>query len=148
MSTTSKRPDAGAAVAGLFERPTATGGLAGRNETPEPPDQLDDQPTGDADCAGQNLAGREPRVRLSVELTERELAFLRALSRPGRTGQPRTLGAKFVATGVLAAAIELLADVDVDMYGVHAGDAVEMTARARSALLRAGTPEDLHKEES
>ena len=49
-------------------------------------------------------------MRLSVELTERELAFLRALSRPARTGQPRTLGAKFVATGVLAAAIELLAE--------------------------------------
>src|SRR3954451_19833334 len=127
MSTTSKRPDAEAAVAGLFGRTTVTGGLAGRNQQPEPPDPLDDQPAGDADRAGQNLAGREPRVRLSVELTERELAFLRALSRPSRTGQPRTLGAKFVATGVLVAAIELLASAEVDMYGVHAGDAVEMT---------------------
>jgi hypothetical protein len=148
MSTTSKRPDAGAAVAGLFGRTTVTGGLAGRHQQPEPVDQLGDQPTGDAVRADQNLAGRESRVRLSVELTERELAFLRALSRPSRTGQPRTLGAKFVATGVLAAAIELLASAEVDMYGVRAGDAVEMTARARSALRRAGTPEDLHKEGS
>ena len=31
MSATAKRHDAGAAVAGLFDRPTATGGLAGRD---------------------------------------------------------------------------------------------------------------------
>jgi hypothetical protein len=145
MSTTSKRHDAGAAVAGLFERPTATGGLAGRDHPPELPDE---DPARGAACAEENLAGREPRVRLSVELTERELAFLRALSRPSRTGQPRTLGAKFVATGVLAAAIELLSSAELDMYGVHAGDAIEMTARARSALRRAGTREDRHKEQS
>jgi hypothetical protein len=145
MSTTGKRHDAGAAVAGLFDRPSATGGLAGRDHPPELPD---DGPAGGAVRAEENLAGRESRLRLSVELTERELAFLRTLSRPSRTGQPRTLGAKFVATGVLSAAIDLLASSEVDMYGVRAGDAVEMTARARSALRRAGTPDDRHKGES
>src|SRR3954471_11434582 len=145
MSTTSKRHDAGAAVAGLFARPTATGGLAGRDH---PPELLDDHPAGGAVRADENLAGRESRVRLSVELTERELAFVRALSRPARTGQTRTLGAKFVAAGVLAAAIELLASAEVDLCGVHAGDAVEMTARARSALRRTGTPDDRHKDQS
>ncbi len=79
--------------------------------------------------------GHQPvaRLRQGVELTEDEVAYLRALSRPGRTGQPRTLGSKFVATGVLAAAIELLREVDVDMDGVEAGDLAEMTARARGA---------------
>lgn len=148
MSTTSKRPDAGAAVAGLFDRPTATGGLAGRDHQPEPAGQPDDDPASGGVRGSAAPPLRESRVRLSVELTEQELAFLRALSRPAKTGQPRTLGAKFVATGVLAAAIELLAGAEVDMYGVHAGDASEMTARARSALRRAGTPDDRHKEES
>jgi hypothetical protein len=144
MSAISKRHDAGAAVAGLFKRPTATGGLAGRDHQPHPPG---DHPTTDG-VRGVAPAGLEPRVRLGVELSERELAFLRDLSRPRRTGQPRTLGAKFVATGALAAAIELLATVDVDLHGVRAGDLAEMTARARAALLRAGAPEGAGEEES
>ena len=80
-------------------------------------------------------------MRLGVELTESESAFLRALSRPGRTGQARTLGSKFVAAGVLAAAIELLEHGSIDMRGVGAGDLDEMTARARSALIRAAQRE-------
>ncbi len=90
-----KRADAGLAVAGLFARNTATGGLAGR-------------PAVEAPTAVR--AGREPvtRLRQGVELTEDDVAFLRSLSRPSRTGQPRTLGSKLVATGVLTAAIELL----------------------------------------
>jgi hypothetical protein len=83
-------------------------------------------------------AAPDPRVRLGVELTEPQVAFLRGLSRPARTGGPRTLGAKFVAAGVLAAAIELLEHTAIDMHGVAAGDLHEMTARARDALERAG----------
>ena len=84
-------------------------------------------------------------MRVGVELTERELPLLaRSRVRPD-TGQPRTLGAKFVATGLLAAAIELLADVDVDMHGVGAGDLEAMTARARGALVRAGRVAELEE---
>jgi hypothetical protein len=68
-------------------------------------------------------------------------AAIRRLLRVSR-GQPfggqRTLGAKFVAAGVLGAAIELLERGAIDMHGVIAGDHAEMTARARAALLRAG----------
>ena len=84
---------------------------------------------------------RRAIVRQGVELTEDETGFLRSLSRPARTGQPRTLGSKFVATGVLAAAIELLREGSVEMEGVAAGDLDEMKARARAALLRAATAE-------
>ena len=76
-------------------------------------------------------------MRVGVELTEEQSAYLRALSRPSRTDGPRTLGTKFVATGVLVAAIELLRSVEVDMHGVAAGDDQEMAARARAALVRA-----------
>ena len=107
-----KRQDAGAAVGGLFDA-AERDRRARRPRRHAPAAAL-----GQRDArAGRRRAPRqrgarrrEPRVRLGVELTERELAFLRALSRPSRTGQPRTLGAKFVATGVLAAAIELLAE--------------------------------------
>jgi hypothetical protein len=119
-----KRADAGAAVAGLFARTTATGGLA-RREHADP--EVTDAP------AGFSIS----RVRQGVELTEDETGYLRSLSRPARTGQPRTLGSKFVATGVLAAAIELLRASEIDMHGVVAGDLPEMTARARDALIRA-----------
>jgi hypothetical protein len=125
MSAPTKRTHAGAAVAGLFERMTATGGLAG--------------PPRDAPPLPAAESAREPRMRLGVELTERELGYLRELSRPARTGGPRTLGSKFVGTGVLAAAIELLGSVDVDLHGVTAGDLDEMVARARAALIRAAT---------
>lgn len=120
--TTPRRSDAGAAVAGLFTG-SATGGLATRRE--DPPTRV--------------TARRDPvaRLRQGVELTEDDVAFLRSLSRPTRTGQPRTLGSKFVATGVLAAAIELLRETGIDMDGVEAGDLDEMTARARAALKRA-----------
>jgi hypothetical protein len=121
---TSSRPDASAAVGGLFTRTTATGGLAGRAERPR---------------ASQE---RGAIVRQGVELTESETEFLRSLSRPSRTGQPRTLGSKFVATGALAAAIELLRDGSIDMYGVAAGDLEEMKARARAALIRAAAREE------
>ena len=119
-----KRADAGAAVAGLFTRSSATGGLARR----------------DTDQRARTANGSsQARLRQGVELTESDIDFLRSLSRPGRTGQPRTLGSKFVATGLLAAAIELLRAGDVDMHGVEAGDLDEMTARARDALLRAAS---------
>jgi hypothetical protein len=75
-------------------------------------------------------------LRLGVELSERDVAWLRGLSRPARTGGPRTLGSKFVATGLLEAAIELARTVDVEMHGVEAGDQREMTARALDALVR------------
>ena len=129
MTTVPKRQDAGAAVAELFARPSATGGLAGRGRA---------VPAGDA-AEKHDGEAAEPRVRLGVELTEPQLAFLRGLSRPTRTGGPRTLGAKFVAAGVLAAAIELLEHSAIDMHGVAAGDLVEMIARARDALERADT---------
>ena len=120
-----KRQDAGAAVAGLFARSSAIGGLAGRQNAA--PAVRSSEP---------RSAASEPRVRLGVELTEPQIAFLRGLSRPTRTGGPRTLGAKFVAAGVMAAAIELLEHSAIDMHGVAAGDLTEMTARARDALLR------------
>jgi hypothetical protein len=127
--TTSRRADAGTAVAGLFGTNSATGGLARRA-----PDRVQVAPASSAQ-----------RLRQGVELDERDVEFLRSLSRPGRTGQPRTLGSKFVATGVLAAAIELLREVDVDMYGVEAGDLTETAARAREGLrlaaLRLDAPE-------
>jgi hypothetical protein len=82
--------------------------------------------------------GSGERVRGAVEPTDEQSAYLRGLSRPSRTNGPRTLGTKFVATGVLIAAIHLLREVDVDMHGVAAGDEDEMVARAREALLRAG----------
>ncbi len=134
-----RRTDAGAAAAGLFTRDTATGGLATRPPRDEPPAHV--------------TVSREPvaRLRQGVELAEDDVVFLRSLSRPARTGQPRTLGSKFVATGVLAAAIELLRAGGIDMHGVEAGDLDEMTARAREALTRAahqqapdGTPPQRH----
>jgi hypothetical protein len=116
--------DAGAAVAGLFAGGSATGGLATRARD-EPPEHV--------------TARREAvaRVRQGVELAEDDVVWLRSVSRPARTGQPRTLGSKFVATGVLSAAIDLLREAGIDMHRVQAGDLGEMTARARAALERA-----------
>lgn len=119
-----KRADAGAAITGLFGSSSATGGLARR--APDAIARVEVTPT-----------HHEQRLRQGVELTERDVEFLRSLSRPGRTGQPRTLGSKFVATCVLTAAIELLREREIDMYGVEAGDLAEMTARARNALMSA-----------
>jgi len=131
----SSRPgqDAGAAVAGLFAERSATGGLATRPPRQQP------QPA-QAPAPAPVTASRVPvaRLRQGVELTEDEVDFLRSLSRPARTGQPRTLGSKFVATGVLAAAIELIREHGIDMDGVQAGDHAQMAARARAALERAG----------
>jgi hypothetical protein len=130
---TGRRRDAGAAVAGLFANTTATGGLAGRE------DAATRRQEGRRAQGGAGVSrDRAARVRVGVELTEEQSGYLRALSRPSRTNGPRTLGTKFVATGVLVAAIELLRTVDVDMHGVAAGDDAEMAARARAALLRAG----------
>jgi hypothetical protein len=118
-----RNPEAGAAVAGLFSG-SATGGLATRADGERP-----------ARAAVRRDA--VARVRQGVELVDEDVVFLRGLSRPARTGEPRTLGSKFVATGVLAAAIELLRASGIDMHGVQAGDHAEMTARARDALKRA-----------
>lgn len=84
----SRRADAGVAVSDLFARSSATGGLATRPET---------------ELATERVAvRREPvaRLRQGVELTDLDVDFLRSLSRPARTGQPRTLGSKFVATAL------------------------------------------------
>jgi hypothetical protein len=125
---TAQRSNTRAAVAGLFTESSATGGLAGRGE-PAPPPSIGNGHATDASVL--------TRVRLGVELTEQQTGYLRSLSRPARTGGPRTLGSKFVATAVLIAAIELLEHVDVDMHGVAAGDLAEMTQRARDALIHA-----------
>jgi hypothetical protein len=132
---TAQRADAGAAVAGLFAYPTATGGLAGRENG-----AARSGSGRRADESTNGAEGLEPAacVRVGVELTEEQSGYLRALSRPGRTSGPRTLGTKFVATGVLVAAIELLRTVDVDMNDFARGDESEMAARARAALIRAG----------
>ena len=122
------RSHAGAAVAGLFSNATATGGLAGRDTTVPA-----------AGASEVNSCARERALRLGVELSDEQIAFLRGLSRPSRTGGQRTLGAKFVAAGVLSAAIELLEPGVIDMHRVTAGDHAEMTARARAALLRVGS---------
>jgi hypothetical protein len=138
MSRRNARADAGAAVAGLFGRTSATGGLAGWDHPSAQP------PNASTAREAVTVLGQDAhRVRLGVELSETEVGFLRALSRPSRTGGPRTLGSKFVGTGVLAAAIELLRSVDVDMEGVAAGDLDQMIARARAALVRAA----LHEQE-
>lgn len=137
-----RRADAGAAVAGLFENATATGGLAGReNRAGRGGGKHAGSATATTAPAGATPIERASRVRVGVELTDEQSAYLRALSRPGRTNGPRTLGTKFVATGVLVAAIELLRQVDVDMNGVAAGDEDEMVARASAALIRAGARE-------
>jgi hypothetical protein len=130
-----RRPDAGVAVAGLFSNPTATGGLAGRGVR-----------VPDVHASDATARARERAVRLGVELSDAQITFLRGLSRPSRTGGQRTLGAKFVAAGVLSAAIELLEHGAIDMHGVTAGDHAEMTARARDALLRAGTTQQTNEE--
>jgi hypothetical protein len=143
--TAPKRPDAGAAVAGLFARPSATGGLASREEHAKTTAQDPATQRMGTRTARRTNRGPAPetiptavvRVRLGVELTEHQTGYLRSLSRPTRTDGPRTLGSKFVATGVLAAAIELLERVEVDMHGVAAGDLPEMTQRALDALVRA-----------
>lgn len=118
---TGRRADAGWAVAGLFARSTATGGLATREPAPAP-----------------LVTSASRTLRQCVELLEHEVSFLRELSRPDRTGQSRSHGSKFVATGVLMAAVELLGEVEVDMWGVQAGDVEAMKARARAALIAAG----------
>jgi len=133
---TARRADAGAAVAGLFANATATGGLAGSENGAT---RRREGRRAQAEATGSRE--RAARVRVGVELTEEQSRYLRGLSRPGRTNGPRTLGTKFVATGVLVAAIELLRTVDVDMNGVAAGHDAEMAARARTALLRAGDQE-------
>jgi len=121
--TAARRTDAGTAVAGLFARSTATGGLATREPvTPRP-----------ATRSSTTL------IRQGVELPEDDVEYLRGLARPDRTGQRRAHGSKFVATGLTLAAVELLRDGDIDMEGVEAGDLETMKARARAALIRAGT---------
>jgi len=130
-----RRADTTAAVAGLFERLSATGGLASReNQATATVEATAGRREGSAHEA---VAAPSTRVRLGVELTEVETGYLRSLARPALTGEPRTLGSKFVATGVLAAAIELLREGAIDMHGVAPGDLAEMTARARAALIRA-----------
>ena len=117
-----RRADAGVAVSDLFARSSATGGLATRPNSGPSSERV--------------TARHDPvaRLRQGVELAEADVDFLRSLSRPARTGQPRTLGSKFVATGVLAAAIALIREHGIDMDGVQAGDLEAMTARARRAL--------------
>jgi hypothetical protein len=128
-----KRTDAGAAAAGLFSRPSATGGLASHR----PPAAAGQLVRPAYHAAAHGDAGAAARVRLSVELTEEQIAWLRAQSRPAKTGAPRFLGAKFIATGLLATAIELARTPGIDMYGVDAGDLDELSARCRDALVRA-----------
>lgn len=135
--TAARRQDAGAAVGGLFAGSSATGGLAGRDHAPDGRARLDttSQLPTRAVAPHPSPAPSDPRVRLSVELTENQTTFLRSLGRPARTGGPRTLGAKFIATGLLIAAIELVESVNMDMRCVAAGDLEDMASRSRDALL-------------
>src|SRR3954462_14362609 len=100
--------------------PSATGGLATRESTP-------------SGVAGFAVSVVQ-RLRQGVELLAEDVDFLRDLSRPVRTGQPRTLGSKFVATGVLTAAIRVLREGGIDMHGIEAGDHETMAERAYEAL--------------
>ena len=84
---TARRADAGAAVAGLFARSTATGGLATRE--PVPPRSATRPST--------------TVIRQGVELPTTDVEYLRDLARPDRTGQRRPHGSKFVATGLMLA---------------------------------------------
>lgn len=134
-----KRPDAGAAVAGLFARHTTTGGLARGRQDQAATDDQRPQLTGGGDRGAPSAVGGPVGVpvRLGVELGEDEIAWLRTVSRPARTGAPRFLGAKFVATGLLTAAIQLAKTGGIEMYGITAGDNSAMAARAHEALVRA-----------
>ena len=151
MSAPSKRQDAGHAVAGLFDRASSTGGLAARGPRPlEPQPATTSAHTRPATrrrrprsaarrhaASGSRRGGDAgaPRRRAHRIASRRSCARCRG---PARTGHTRTLGSKFVAAGVLAAAIELLEHASIDMRGVAAGDHDEMKARARDALRRAG----------
>src|SRR3954451_4488344 len=117
-----KRTDAGVGAAGLFSRPSATGGLASR----EP-------------VAVRRVASSVvQRLRQGVELLAEDVDFLRELGRPVRTGQARTLGSKFVATGVLTGAIRVLRERGIEKDGIEAGDHETMAERAYRALKGAG----------
>src|SRR3954452_5457102 len=120
-----KRTDAGAAAAGLFSRPSATGGLATREPV----------------TARRVASSIAQRLRQGVELLAEDVDFLRELGRPVRTGQPRSLGSKFVATGVLTGAIRVLRERGIDMDGIEAGDVGAMADRAYEALSRAAAGE-------
>src|SRR4051812_2439614 len=117
-----KRTNAGVAAAGLFSRPSATGGLATREPV----------------TVRRVASSVVQRLRQGVELLAEDVDFLRELGRPVRTGQPRTLGSKFVATGVLAGAIRVLRERGIDMDGIEAGDHETMAERAYQALISAG----------
>jgi hypothetical protein len=124
---------AGDAVAGLFARPSLTGGLARR----EPPAGDGSRTRSIAASRAEAGQSADVRVRLGVELSEDQIAWLRTQSRPAQTGAPRYLGAKFVATGLLAAAIDLARTAGIDMHGIDAAELDELTARCHDALVRA-----------
>jgi hypothetical protein len=93
--TTAKRQDAGAAVGGLFNRPSATGGLAGAARAAEPPGS-GPAPAGRSAPASSRqgvsaLVAAESRVRLGVELTEHKA---RAQSAATTSGGERCTTAK------------------------------------------------------
>src|SRR3954468_18745938 len=121
-----KRTNAGVAAAGLFSRPSATGGLATREPV----------------MVRRVASSVVQRLRQGVELLAEDVDFLRELGRPVRTGQPRTLGSKFVATGVLTGAIRVLRERGIDMDGIEAGDVEAMATRAYEALRLADTEEE------
>src|SRR4051812_45263871 len=100
-----QRTDAGLAAAGLFSRPSATGGLAPPPPAPPPPGfspprgPPGGRPPGEPVTVTRTISSTVQRLRQGVELLAADVDFLRELSRPNRTGQPRTLGSKFVASG-------------------------------------------------
>lgn len=84
-----------------------------------------------------DASGRGSATRRRADRERRRRPAQPLAAGPHRTAAH--LGRKFVAAGVLPAAIALLREGDVDMLGVEAGDLAQMTARAREALLRAGS---------
>lgn len=152
-----KRPDAGAASAGLFTKPSLTGGLAAVPD-PAPIQTTDTQETvtvavaepieePDTQAVVEKRKPRQTRtvkvsrtqepdiVRVGIDINTDESFYLRNLSRPSRTGAERTLGTKFVASGVLRAAIDLLQDASLDMRGIDSESEQELVLRARKALI-------------
>ena len=72
-------------------------------------------------------------VHMQITVAEEHAEFLRGLGRRSRTGAPRALGARMMVAALVAAAVEILEDREVDLRGA-AEDPAALVARLRTAL--------------